>query len=110
MILCIITNFSLILLRNEFYFIPIFSGIYIGIVPPIPLLLTLLVFAFIPAIYPTPKFFKKRGFVNVIIEYQYLKKILYISIFILITLIGFYYFSDIIVNDLSPKVVQQDDH
>jgi uncharacterized protein YneF (UPF0154 family) len=58
-----------------------------------------LVFAFIPAIYPTETFFKKRGFENVIVEYQYLKKILYVSIFILITLIAGYF----IVNSELEK-------
>ena len=60
--------------------------------PPVLLVLILLVFAVFPAIYPTPKFFKKRGFENVIIEYRHLKKILYISIAILGALLISYYY------------------
>jgi hypothetical protein len=76
----------------------------------VPLMLVLLAFAFYPAIYPTKIFFKKRGEENVVIEYQYLKKILYISLSILIALIVVQrYFIDIssflaIRPDLSSRI------
>jgi hypothetical protein len=48
---------SIPFLRLEFYFIPTLSVIGAIALPP-ALTLILLVFAFVPAIYPTPKFFK----------------------------------------------------
>ena len=95
---------SIPFLKLEFYFIPTLSVIGAIAWPP-ALTLILLVFAFVPAIYPTPKFFKKMGFENVIIEYQYLKKIIYISIVVLITLIGYYLY----LVDVTSKVIQQDE-
>lgn len=55
MIASIITNFSIVPLKTKFYVI----GDFVIGLPSVPLTLILLVFAFIPAIYPTPKFFKK---------------------------------------------------
>ncbi len=40
-----------------------------------------------PAVYPCEKFFRKRGEENAVFEYQYIKKILYISIVVLIIII-----------------------
>ena len=81
-------------LTFNYYNIPSISeSIPVGL-PPVLLTLILLVFAFYPAIYPTAKFFKKRGFENVIVEYQYLKKILYISVFTMITILVIYYLLD----------------
>jgi len=112
MLFSIITNQGGLgtLLSGELYYIPFplnyLSPVYI---PPIPLTLMLLGFAIIPAIYSTPKFFRKRGFVNVIIEYQYLKKILYISVFILIGLIGLYYYLIIVYLPNAVKQTEQDE-
>ena len=41
-------------------------------------MLILLVFALIPIIYPTAKYSKKRGYENVIMEYQYLRIVCYL--------------------------------
>ena len=82
--------------------------------PPIPLLIVLLVFALYPASFSTPRFFEKRGFENVVIEYQYMKTILFISIILLITFLPLFliieYFRPIIndiENDKTIKDLQQ---
>jgi hypothetical protein len=56
-------------------------------IPPIPLLIVFSLFSFIPAIYPIPIYFQKRGFENIVYEYQFMKKILYVSIILVIALI-----------------------
>jgi hypothetical protein len=51
-----------------------FSTLYI---PPILYMIVLFLFSVYPAIYSTKKFFKKRGNANAIIEYQFIRKILF---------------------------------
>ena len=62
-------------------------------IPPIPLLTVMFVFAIVPAAYSSETFFRKRGEKNGVDEYLYIKKILYISLAVLIiTTISLYYF------------------
>lgn len=80
---------------------PAVRNIYI---PPLPLLITLLLFAVYPAIYSTEKFFRKRGNANVVIEYLYLKKILYISLaMLIIIIISTYYLQSYLESDLQSN-------
>ena len=74
-------------------------------IPPIPLLVVLLAFAVYPALYPTPKFFKKRGFENVLIEYYYIKKILFFAIIIMIVLLPM----NIILLNRTDEFVNNDE-
>jgi hypothetical protein len=53
-------------------------------IPPIPLLTILFLFAVVPAALSSEKFFRKRGEVNCVFEYQYIKKILYVTLAVLI--------------------------
>jgi hypothetical protein len=70
------------------YVIYYFVVQYPIIIPPIPLLMVLFIFAIFPAAYPSEKFFKKRGEANAVFEYVYIGKILYIStVLIIITII-----------------------
>ena len=85
-ILSLFYDFSLPFIENE-YLMDIPSP-YPIVIPPIPLLIVLLIFALYPALYYTPIFFKKRGFENIILEYGYTKKILLYSIIILIGLLS----------------------
>lgn len=59
------------------------SQFYI-IIPPVAFMIVLLVFSVIPAIYPTEYFFKNRSSANVVIEYQYIRRILYASLIVVI--------------------------
>jgi hypothetical protein len=69
------------------------------IIPPIPLMLILFLFSVYPAVYPTKKFFKKRGSVNVVIEYQYIRKILFAFLISSIVTIVMIYFLIPIMNE-----------
>ena len=61
-------------------------------IPPIPLLTILILFAVIPAALSSEKFFRKRGEVNCVFEYQYVKKILYVSLaMLIIAIVSLYY-------------------
>jgi hypothetical protein len=61
-------------------------------IPPIPLLTVLLLFAVFHAAYSSEEFFRKRGETNGVFEYAYIKKILYISLaMLIITVIPLYY-------------------
>lgn len=68
----------------SYYYLVISNNPIPLVIPSFPLLIWLLFFAVYPAIYPTHKFYSKRGSENVVIEYAFLKKILYCSILIVI--------------------------
>jgi hypothetical protein len=57
------------------------------IIPPVPLLVVLLIYAVYPTLYPVSKFFEKRGSENVLLEYYYIRKILFSAIIIMIIFI-----------------------
>lgn len=92
-----LSDFSLLPFIGNYLFISSIPPMIIPF-PPIPLFIVLLIFALYPAIYSTPKFFKKRGYENVVLEYRYIKIILFSSIIILITIILVYL---ILANHLS---------
>lgn len=80
------------------------NGIGMGVIdviviPPIPIMVILFLFSVYPALYPTEKFFKKRGSVNVVIEYQYIRKILFAFLISLIVTIVMIYFLIPIMNE-----------
>ena len=80
------------------------NGIGMGVIdviviPPIPIMVILFLFSVYPALYPTEKFFKKRGSVNVVIEYQYIRKILFVFLISLIVTIVMIYFLIPIMNE-----------
>ena len=68
------------------------TSIFTILVPPIPLMIVLFLFSIFPAVYPTEKFFLKRGSINVVTEYRYIRKILFASFITLIISIITYYF------------------
>ncbi len=62
-------------------------------ITPILLMALLLLFAVFPAIYPSKKLFRKKGDLNVVIEYEYIRKIFYVSLAVsIISMILFYTF------------------
>ena len=67
------------------------------LIPPLPVIIWLLVFAIYPAIYSSRKFFSKRGFENVVVEFLYLRRLLYLSLIAVVLLLllfnFFYYFN-----------------
>ena len=104
-------------LQNQIFYpivIPHQSS-YPVVIPPPALLIVLLGFAIYPAIYPTPKFFTKREFENVVTEYYYIKKILFVSIIILIIFLSLFLISEriepivkkMLPNDETTNLQQQ---
>ena len=57
------------------------------LIPPLPVIIWLLVFAIYPAIYSSRKFFSKRGFENVVVEFLYLRRLLYLSLIAVVYII-----------------------
>lgn len=72
-------------------------AIYTILGPPLPLVIVLALFAIIPAIEPSQGFFRIRGYANAVIEYTYIKKILYgFIITLIIVILSFYYLSNLV--------------
>ena len=74
--------------------------------PPLPYIAAMLFFASFPAIYSSEKFFNIRGYLNVITEYQYIKKILYLSLAVLIIVTVLYAY----LYSLLIPIAQMDDN
>jgi hypothetical protein len=72
---------------------------YVIDIPPTPLLTVLLIFAIVPAASSSETFFRTRGERNGVDEYLYIRKILYISLaVIIIATVSLYYFHDYTKN------------
>ena len=107
----LLTNFPFSLIDLGIGDFPILLDIpyLILTIPAIPLMLMLLVYAIFPSVFSTPVFFRVRGNENVILEYQYIKKILYLSIIALISLIILYLYLTNALQDVNLSTVFQKD-
>lgn len=79
------------------------SDIHTISTPPITYMAVLFLFSVYPAIYTTEIFFKKRGSANVVIEYPYIRKILFAYVIVLIVLIIGYFLTINPTNELIKK-------
>ena len=77
------------------------------IIPPLPFMIILSLFSLLPAIYPTEKFFEKRGNENAVLEYRQIRKILFAFLITLIVTIiilySLYPFLNKLVRPLSEQ-------
>jgi hypothetical protein len=67
--------------------------------PSIPFMVVLFLFSIFPARYHTESFFRKRGSENAVLEYQYIRKILFVFLIASVILIIIYYFIVYIVAE-----------
>jgi hypothetical protein len=81
------------------------GAIHIGNIyfPPISFMVGLFLFSIYPAMYPTEKFFKRRGNASAVIEYQYIRKILGAFLIAEIIIIITLYFLGPLSNDQLLK-------
>jgi hypothetical protein len=96
-----------VLLGPLIFHVPSVLGLEFIAIPPIFFMAFLFLFAAYPTIYSTDILFKKRGGANVVIEYQYIRKILYVFLIIEIVTITTLYFLTPISNEQQSNLGDQ---